>query len=88
MIIDPYREGCTIWEGNNVQRIKGTAQECCNRIAKYILREFTDDYTGTKYINQISNIQLDTAGIGMIYADYFKHKNIKFDKIKYNVIIN
>jgi len=32
LIIDPDRDGCTVWYGDKVQHINGSPQECIERI--------------------------------------------------------
>lgn len=77
MIIDPSRDGCTIWEGDGVQFIEGNPIECCDKII-----EFISDTIEGKLHQWYTNIGLDTVGIGMAYADYFISRNVIFHKIK------
>ena len=74
MILDPSRDGCTIWSGNKVQFIKGDADECCKKIINYITDEW-DDKTKHQWCY---DIRLDTKGIGMAYADYFSRCGVEF----------
>ena len=74
MIVDPSRDGCTIWVGNKVQFIKGNPEECCKIIIKYNTDEWED---GTRH-QWSFDIKLDTKGIGMAYADYFQRCGLEF----------
>lgn len=88
MILDPSRDGCTIWEGNKVQYIKGSPKECCETILKSITQAYENPET-----KEIERFQvklyfgLDVAGIGRMYADYFKYMGIEFYEIKPGIII-
>jgi len=83
MIIDPDRNGCTIWEGNNVQYIRDNAQDCAKKIIEYVTYPIED---GTRSQWNF-NILLDTTAIGYIYADLFKQHGIKFEKVSAGKIL-
>jgi hypothetical protein len=83
MIIDPDRDGCTIWEGNKVQYIKGNAHECIEKIVTYITFPFDDGIIGQWHFN----ILLDTTVFGQIYTDYLNKHGIKFEEIKVGKIL-
>lgn len=79
MIIDPDRDGCTIWEGTRVQHIKGNVEECCQRIMKYVSR--LNENTG-RLEQAYFNIGLDVTTMGIAFADWFNRNNIEFSEIK------
>lgn len=79
MIIDPSRDGCTVWFGTSVQFLKGTTHECCKRII-----DFVTDENGKQFN---VDIVLDTMGIGVDYAQFFNKNDIKFMKVKHKTII-
>lgn len=74
MIIDPSRDGCTIWAGNKVQFIKGDPEECCKRIINYITDKWDD---GTRHQWDF-DIKLDTGGVGGYYVAYFERCGVAF----------
>lgn len=43
MIIDPDRNGCTVWMGNKFQILTGSIDECCERIIKFITRDISEE---------------------------------------------
>lgn len=72
IILDPDRSGCTVWYAGTVQYIRGTPEECAERI----IRNFSDE-NGQFY----SDIFLDANGIGIVYADVFDYRNFKYHKV-------
>jgi hypothetical protein len=80
MIIDPDRQGCTIWFGDKVQHIDGTPEQCCDKIINFITRLYKDKY-GVLCREQIYDIKLDITGIGRVYAEYFVRCDIEFQRV-------
>jgi hypothetical protein len=95
MIIDPDRDGCTIWEGNKVQHLKGTPEECVYSIIKKLDERYGLIKPSKKYelinIQEAKdidfNIALDVMGIGRYYKDIFEHHGIKIHEIRPGKII-
>lgn len=86
MIIDPDRDGCTVWEGNKVQHLKGTPEECVYSIVKTLAKRY--EIINKEEAKDIDfNIGLDTAGIGIYYRDIFEHYGIRIYEIKPGKII-
>ena len=83
MIIDPIRGGCTIWQGDSVQTIKGTPEECCERIVNYVVDLGDNDIRHQNYFD----IKLDEMNIGGFYADYFNLFKIEYTPVKIRKII-
>lgn len=85
MLIDPHRDGCTIYAGNKVQWIKGDADECCKKIIEFVAPLMH----GSKYHREqhVFNIMLDTAGYGMAYAYCFQDNGIQYEEVKPGKII-
>lgn len=86
MIIDPGRDGCTIWEGDKVQYLKGTPKECINLIVKTLKKRYeVIDIEEARDID--FNIALDITSIGVYYKDTFEHYGIKIHEIRPGKII-
>jgi hypothetical protein len=78
VIIDPERNGCTIWYNGNYQHIHGNVVECAERIMK----SFSDE-KGQFYFD----IYLDIMGIGCAYVEEFTRNNFKFHQVGRHCII-
>jgi hypothetical protein len=83
MIIDPVRNGCIIWEGNQVQHINGIAQENIEKIISNIT-DLWDD--GTRH-ERYYDLKVDVSGLGVVYGDVLNKKGIEFTEIKRGKII-
>jgi len=85
MIIDPRKSNCVIWFLNKskMQSLNGTPEECVNRIIKYSTKYVLDKETKEDKIVQWCKIRLDTSGgIGKLYGDLFREKEIEFEAVK------
>lgn len=77
IIVDPEREGCTIWRGDYVTHINGNVQECCKEIYdRTVLVEdgFVDE--------QVIDIAVDIGGIGLPYIDHLRYMGLRVKEIK------
>jgi adenylosuccinate synthase len=68
IIIDPSRDGCTLWNKEFVTSIRGNIDEVCKDIysrVTYVLHEDEDEYQ----CFQFKKIGVDITGIGRAYKD-------------------
>jgi hypothetical protein len=76
MIIDPDRDGCTVWHGDKVQHIKGSPCECVEMLVIYFMMHNIN--VKTKCI-----IGLDITGeYGIAFAKIMQSFGIQFYEIK------
>lgn len=69
MILDPSRDGCTIWIGDKVVTgIKGTPEEACEQIYRRVVIKRRTDFDKFSY-NQMYDLNIDTTGIGAVYKN-------------------
>lgn len=76
MILDPYREGCTIWMGENVTSIKGSPQEVCEQIYMRVVVA-RESASGNIHYEQVYEIGVDIGGIGITYKNILNDMGIK-----------
>lgn len=76
MILDPYRDGCTIWMGENVTSIKGNPHDVCEQIYMRVIvaRESTNEKV---HYEQVYEIGVDIGGDGIIYKKVLNDMGIK-----------
>lgn len=75
IIVDPGRNDCTLWIGENVSTVKGYIPEICSELHDRVM-VWTKTEIGNKKI-QTRSIGVDTGGYGMAYIDYLKSMGVK-----------
>ena len=76
MILDPYRNGCTIWMGENVTSIKGNPQEVCEQLYTRVVVA-RESVSGKTQYEQVYEIGVDIGGDGIVYKDILNDMGIK-----------
>lgn len=90
IILDPYRDGCTVWIlspiiGNKVTNIKGNVVEVCKSLIKRlaVYREVKNQWGN--YVKQLvwtDDVYLDMSGFGGIYKDIFNDYGLDIIEIR------
>lgn len=75
LIINPSRDGCTIYSEFFFYTVRGDPSLCC----EWIYERVTDPNENTR---QIHDISIDPFGIGGYYVDYLKNIGLHFDEMR------
>ena len=82
MILDPCRDGIEIWYGNQVQHMKGSVDECVDKIIKFIT---VLDEKGNR--KQVIVPLLDICGDGKHWQYVFENNGIEIIEVMAGIII-
>lgn len=86
IIIDPDREGCTVWYKDKVQHICGSPQECIDRILNFAVKNNIPIKKGNLLFDYEAftpnEIAIDTTGEGRYFAMVLDDMRIWYDEIK------
>jgi hypothetical protein len=84
MIINPDRNGCTVWHGDKVRHIKGSPQECIDRIIEFANKIGIGVYERKFIDNEFKPnfLRLDVGGDGRYWTMILNKMRVRYDEIR------
>jgi len=75
LMLDPDKNGCTIWVGKHIVHISGSVEYICEDISRRV-SVLVNAPSGPK-LRQVYDIGIDIAGCGRVYKDCLHRMGIQ-----------
>ena len=85
IFIDPSRDGITVWFNDGTMRfIKGNMNDIADMIRNLVIVKYTNTSTKESIYKQLTEVYIDTLGIGMYLCDCLNQTDVVYKEIKRN----